>query len=437
MKTESATRRAMGAIERALILTDRPAPFNVVIVSRFVGSLDPERIRQALDHLQARHPLLTARITQKGGRVTLETGQTGPIPLEVNHRLDDKQWMNLAEVELNRRFDIATGPPIRASALLSGDPGATAGELILTLLHAVVDHRSGSALVQELLTFCDYRTELVSAPAGMKCPPPADALFPPRYRGFARARKITAFLLRQMADEAFYQLRSLGAPKPTLHKQARCKILPVRLSREATANLVRQSRVHRVSLNSALNAALLLAVGKHLYDQRSLPMRYFTFADLRSHLEPPAEDGTLAAYFSILRFTTPVKAGMNLWTLAGAINRQVHAAARRGDRFAANLLSPKMMEWTLQSGKARMGTAAVSYSGPAKFTSPSDALRLEEIHAFNSNMVLGPEYTALARLWESRLWWDIVYLDSDMDRSVATRVAEVILDLLKAAGRAS
>jgi hypothetical protein len=222
-----------------------------------------------------------------------------------------------------------------------------------------------------------------------------------------------------------------------VHEQARCKILSVRLSREATTDLIRQSRVHRVSLNSALNAALLLAVGKHLYDNRSLPMRYFTFADLRSHLEPPPEDGTLAAYFSPVRFTTPVKAGVNLWTLAREINRQVHAAVRRGDRFAANLLIPKMMEWTLRNGKARMGTVAVSYTGPAKFTSPSDALRLEEIHAFNSNMVLGPEYTAIARLWKARLWWDIVYLDSDMDRSVATRVAETVLDLLRAAGRAS
>jgi hypothetical protein len=64
-------------------------------------------------------------------------------------------------------------------------------------------------------------------------------------------------------------------------------------------------------------------------------------------------------------------------------------------------------------------------------------LRLEEIHAFISNMVLGPEYSALARLWEGRLWWDIVYLDSDMDRAVAATVAETILDLLRTAGRAS
>jgi hypothetical protein len=184
-----------------------------------------------------------------------------------------------------------------------------------------------------------------------------------------------------------------------------------------------------------MTAALLLAVNEHLYDRRSLPLRYFTFADLRSHLEPPANDRTLAAYFSPLRFTVSVKADMNPWALARAINRQVHRATSRGDKFAANRLMPIMMEQVLRNRKVRMGNAAVSYSGPLKLESPSEALQLEELHAFTSNMVQGPEYGALVRLWRRKLWWDIVYLDSDMDHSLATMIADTMLDRLEAGGK--
>ena len=52
-----------------------------------------------------------------------------------------------------------------------------------------------------------------------------------------------------------------------------------------------------------------------------------------------------------------------------------------------------------------------------------------------SNLALGPEFTAHARLWRGRLWWDHVYLDSDMDEELAAALSDEILEKLAATGR--
>lgn len=45
-------------------------------------------------------------------------------------------------------------------------------------------------------------------------------------------------------------------------------------------------------------------------------------------------------------------------------------------------------------------------------------------------MVLGPVYTAQVRIFSGQLWWDIVYLDSDMDEEMASKVAQEIREIL-------
>ncbi len=43
---------------------------------------------------------------------------------------------------------------------------------------------------------------------------------------------------------------------------------------------------------------------------------------------------------------------------------------------------------------------------------------------------MGPEYTAQVRLADGRLWWDVVYLDADLDRRAAGTLGGEIRSLL-------
>ena len=78
-----------------------------------------------------------------------------------------------------------------------------------------------------------------------------------------------------------------------------------------------------------------------------------------------------------------------------------------------------------------MANAALNYAGSTGLVSEYGAIRLLAVHAFVSNFPLGPEYTAQVRLFAERLWWDIVYLDSDMSHALAEEIARDMLSTLE------
>jgi hypothetical protein len=58
---------------------------------------------------------------------------------------------------------------------------------------------------------------------------------------------------------------------------------------------------------------------------------------------------------------------------------------------------------------------------------------VQDFHAYPSNFVVGPEYSAAARLFNNQIYWDILYLDSDMDQNRAGVLANDIRTILESA----
>ena len=85
----------------------------------------------------------------------------------------------------------------------------------------------------------------------------------------------------------------------------------------------------------------------------------------------------------------------------------------------------------------RMSHTALSYTGVADIPETFGPIRLLGLHAFVSNFTLGPEYTAQVRWFAGRLWWDSVYLDTDMDDLTARALGVEILALLEVAALSS
>jgi len=433
------TERRLGAFESALSLTYEQAPLNATVVLQLDGAPPAEAVRRALATLQRRHPLLGVRLVGKPGRYRFEGGTVPPVPVEVTVRDGDDHWRAVAEEEIGRSIDRDRGPLVRCRLLRDGlrdgprGDAAARGELLLTFHHSIMDATSALHLCQELLGLCaepvDEAETEPTAPL-----PPAEALFPAPFRGLRRWPRVAGFALRQLADEVVCRRRSRGR-RVTIPASARCRILPLSLSAEATTALVRRMRRRRSSLHSVLAAALFLATGERLFDGGSFPLRCLTFADLRPYLDPPVPAGDLGACFAMMRFRGPAPRGRSFWEVAGEIQRRVHAATRRGDKFLASLTSFATMRGLIGLGSARMAEVALSYTGPARIERRYGETELRGLHAFVSNFALGPEYTALVRLFDRRLWWDVLYLDGDLDRDEARRIGERIVGLLEAAGR--
>ena len=65
---------------------------------------------------------------------------------------------------------------------------------------------------------------------------------------------------------------------------------------------------------------------------------------------------------------------------------------------------------------------------------PTEAAELiRGVHSFVSNIAIGPEFSAQARLFRARLCWDFVYLDADMDEAAARALAGDVLERLEEA----
>ncbi len=424
--------RRLGAFESALALSDAHAPLNVVAVLCLAAGPSPDALRRALEALQRRHPLLRARIVDRGGRYFFDRGRGVPIALRRAERDGSAAWMREAETELNDRLDVAGGPPLRA-VYLAADGGEC--EILLTLHHAVMDAASAVALCRELLAACAAadagRAPEIGEPLALL--PPAEALFPPAFRK-RRRWTVGRFLWRQLRAEIADRRRARGAwhPPPAA---TRSRILSFQLTEAETASLARRARGRRLTLHSIFDAAMLLAVARHLYPGhgrtrgRGLPLRHLVFANLRPYLVPPVAEENLGAYFAMLRFSSRLWPERDLWDLAREIGGEVHAGAKRGEKYAYSLTSAAVMDHLIRSGRQRMAATAISYIGAARLA-PESRFPVTALHAFVSNFRLGPEYTAQVRLYAGRIWWDILYLEPELDRDAAGRVAAEIRNLL-------
>jgi len=408
--------RPLGVFENAMILTHQHSPFNVVIVVGLAHAPAPATLRSALDALQRRQPALRCRLAGPRGHWRFLPSEER-LPLAIELRTGPDQWRSAAEEELARRLPLARGPLAHAR-YLRDDSGRA--ELILTLVHAIVDAASADLLVDELLARCSGAAVDATPLAPL---PLLEQRFPARFRGLAGRLRTASGILRSLGSELAFQLRTRGAGLPGVDSRARSRIVTRELAADSTARLVRRCRRHRVTLNSALAAALLLALRQVRRAGRRLPARLYTMADLRAYVAPSVAARSLGAGWAMMRFVVEPGDCDDLWPLARAVNDQIRARLRAGEKFLSYLSIRALMRAGLAGRRLRMGEVALSYSGPTAIVARYGAIAVTALEVFVSNIDLGPECSVQARLRESSLQLDLVYLDTDMDGATAQALA--------------
>lgn len=426
--------RKLGVFETAQVRTNSNFAFNLVLTLRLRNGPSPAAFAAAVRSLQARHPLLQTRIEPRGSGFAFFRDGSLDIPITHLSRIRHSDWRDLVQRELSTPFDLESSPPARTYYLY--DPRQEESEAVLTFQHCVADAVSAGALAEEFLRLCGLADAQAETPSIAETPhPPAEALFPPSFRGLRRYGKTALFLLRQIGEEVAHRRGRRGLPETPIPARGRCRILSMILDRETSTALSSRCRREKVTLNSLFSAALLTAVQLHRYGDEGGSYRHFYTADLRPYLDPPVQPSVLGSYFSMMRMTLKLTPSPDTWQIARKIQEVSLRSLKRGDKFSAFLLTDAMMKRTFRLKSERMGTTGLSYTPPLSPPAPREGGELTGIHALVSNFVLGPEYTAFVRLFKERFFWDILYLDSDMDREEAEVIAETIRRLLcRAAG---
>jgi hypothetical protein len=426
-------KRELGTLERALLVTDQHAPFHMVSVLRLEHAPPPHVLKPSLQILQNRHPFLKSRLLSEKGKYYFAKLVEPTLPFYFLPRWNSEHWIYVAEVELAKRIDASTGPLFRCTYLYS--PGDECGDIILSFYHPIVDASSVSQFMHGLLTVCaSFMDQKTVSPYELAPVPPTESCFPSAFRGLPLVISTLRYHFQQMIDDFVYQMQTRGKRIPPVHDHSSPgHILSIQLPEDMTESLTQRARKEAMTLNSVLNAAMLLAVNRHLYAGQQVPMRTFSFASLRPYVQPPLSDEDLACYISLLRYTVLVSGGVDFWTLAHNLHKKIYSSLKSGDKFVAATLAESLMNMLTRSKSFRMSATALNYSGVVPVQSVYGSIRVTGLHGFVSVYDLGPEFSAEAQLFNNQLFWDFTYLDADMSRDEAKAIVEEIKSILKSA----
>ncbi|MET9545046.1 amino acid adenylation domain-containing protein [Streptomyces sp. NPDC006627] len=221
------------------------------------GPVDPDRLRQALQLLLDRHPLLRAAFRQlPGGQVVQRLADHVTLPWRqadlADTGLADTGLDDLLETDRAEGFDLARPPLLRATLIRDG----VRHRLLLTLHHIVADGWSVSVLLRELTAA--YRGEELPEPVA-----------PHAYLAWLAARDQDA------ARDAWRQALA-GLDEPTrlpdlvtsdglaaddATGQARTAHVDTRLPEGLTAELSSYARTHGLTLSTVVHGAWGLLLG--------------------------------------------------------------------------------------------------------------------------------------------------------------------------------
>jgi hypothetical protein len=418
--------RKLGIFERALWLSDQHAPFNVVSLLRLEQAPAPEIVQDALRLLQRRHPLLGA-IIKEGKYLRLSDPS---FSFKITQHQGDLNWLEVIEDEMNTRLN-----PERELFRGNYIYNSSRADLFLTFHHSIMDSASVVHLFDELLQLCAVAllSTKITPLTTLEVTPPVEEQFPASHKGLSGFIKTAKYALAQMADEIGYQWRIRGKRTPPIHLGARGFPLTLNLPESLVDALSKSCRENKVTLNSLLNASILLATNRLLYAGRRTSMRTFTFADLRPYTIPPTPAEHLANYISMLRYTIDVSGESDIWKLTHHLHDKIYRSLKQGDKFPASKMSEPLMKMFIGMKSMRMGATGLNYSGTIPLKTQYGTIKVKGLHGFLSGFDLGPEVPAQARLFNNELWMDFFFLESDMDREKAGKILGEIRAILERA----
>jgi len=310
VRTAGRMRRELNEIEYLNWCIDQP--YNMVVAVRIRGGARADRLREALDKAQRRHPLLGVNTEEPPGAVPWLTSEgVGAIPLDVVRDADPEAAQRLVDAELRASFARGSAasprlPLLRASLLLPRDPSGPA-DLVLTAQHVIADGLSMVFLVRDLLHFM----EDPEAPVTVIDAPESDAdLFPPEVR-----RRIPRSPLRFHLALAFARLYvrffvRRRDPSPRLTARHRTW----ELDAAQTVRLRARCKREGVSVQSAICAALA----------PSFPAIH-TPVSLRPYLARPVGE-SLGLYVGAAEVSMKYRDSRGFWPNARRFHRRLHRA---------------------------------------------------------------------------------------------------------------
>ncbi len=291
---------------------------NGAIMAEIAGELSADRLRDALESAQRRHPFLRACILRRGLRLVLELAERpAPIPLQEGSL---EGWREEVGRQMDRPFQASVLPLFRCFRF-PGDGPKTVVALVFS--HVVCDGRSSISLLREIL-------EGATTPVQPPPRPPREMRAPMEQVIPAPSRWLGArFLLRRTLD---WMRRGIPHRVPrsrdVTFRRRDVRILSARIDPEPSAALLEHCRAERTTVNGALAAALLLAIRDEHPGGRAATLAIASPVDLRSRSSlAPDEVGNYIGHVVTVHRVRPAT---SFWELAREFNAELRSYTDAG-----------------------------------------------------------------------------------------------------------
>ncbi len=323
--------------ERAMLML----PFNVVFVGRVKGTIDPSEVATALERLRSRHPLLAVRAQiEDDGTGTFTSQGVPPIPVHVEPRESDDQWLARVKDELRTSLPMETGPLVRATLIHSD----STCEIILCGHHVICDGMSLGYLLRDLLGCLAEPKKKLTGPV---VPPPIDrstVVKPPPTP--ALQRFIIGLINKKWAAR---DIRFSWSDMYCLHEEfwrrnTKMQVLAWAMEPDDTASLVERSRAEKVTVDSALWTAFVAAQYDVQVDRRRYRQRSALAVNTREKLRISAGE-SFGFYASSLTVKLPYSPRRSFWDNARKVHARISKELARTNLF--RMLSSEQIHPTL------------------------------------------------------------------------------------------
>lgn len=283
----------------------------VVYAARIEGEISPNIVKQALDLIQQRHPMLQVHIVRSGDNLYFQSQGTQAIPLRLIAKQYENQWIEIVEDELHEKFPPGQNPLCQVTLLQSSKPN-NISEIIIKFHHAISDGISSMHLLDDLLTYYNQLKsgECMAAIFTMQPLPPVESLLSYSFNNQEKIEK---------SPEQFSQ--KTQKPKLMIECEAlpsacRTRFITRNLSQEITLALKNRCKQEKTTVHGALCAAMMFASVKIFSTETPVYISCNSSVNLRKYCQPEVKNDYMSCLISFVENFYSLETEITFWDLA-------------------------------------------------------------------------------------------------------------------------
>ena len=414
------------------ILNHQKGTFNVVTISKILGEINPDILREGLNLIQCVNPRLNSKIVSSGDNFNFTSEGVDKIPLRVVIQNHSEGWQDVVREELNQSID--SSKCLLRCVLINHAIESNKSYLITTVHHAITDATSSINLQSQILKF--YQSLISGSPMDFETInvlPPIDEVLPSWMLGNKGVIQGKKFLLKTKWQMFWHKPERLESEKTVPIQLRNCGMTSRYLEKDLTQKLIKICHQENTTIQGALCAAMLMTVGDKIRkgELRNINLSCRSFVDLRRRIKPVIGPKNMSCLASWVTSLHTIKSQTSFWDLARDVTHQVESKIKNRDIFKPLKVFRKTVEYYLNQPDESPMTVSVTNIGRVDIPNIYGDLEIEEISFVPSNVIFGKIFTVAVTTFQDQMIFNFIVSQPSISQETMNHLANGVMDCLR------